>query len=393
VANAKLSGSLLSGKDPTLLTTLAQHTSPSSNAFADQSIPGLDSDKSASRAAENTMASAAQSSNSASPAIRRGWRSGRFAAISGGVAAITVGIALFAHSTGNGGPADTLNQKPASVNVSNPATDNQGVNPAEASASISANLTRAASPVQPEMANAPAISPALATPTAVAAASPPPTRADSRAPPETTSVPVTAPAPAVPTAVTAALPPPPRADSLAPPETTSVPATAPAPAAVPTTVAAAPPPPTQAASPAQPETAASPAQPETAATPAPKPVGARLSSEEVAALLARGDALFNNSDIVSARLCYELAAEADDARAAIRLGETYDPAFLARARLNGVHGDAAMAVRWYRRARELGAAEAEALLTGVADFDDTKKSQEMNPVFEQFLARKSQLIR
>jgi TPR repeat protein len=90
-------------------------------------------------------------------------------------------------------------------------------------------------------------------------------------------------------------------------------------------------------------------------------------------LLARGDALFGNGDIVSARLFYERAAEGGDAQAALRLGETYDPAFLARARLNGVHGDAAAAARWYRHALGLGAAEAEILLTDVAASEELAK--------------------
>jgi hypothetical protein len=125
-----------------------------------------------------------------------------------------------------------------------------------------------------------------------------------------------------------------------------------------------------------------------ASAPAAPAAGARLSAQEIAALLTRGDVLFRNGDIVSARLCYERAAEGGDAQAALRLGETYDPAFLTRAHLNGVRSDATAAARWYRHARELGAAEAEILLTGVAANDDSaNRSKEMNQLFEQFLAR------
>jgi hypothetical protein len=42
--------------------------------------------------------------------------------------------------------------------------------------------------------------------------------------------------------------------------------------------------------------------------------GVRLPAEEVAALLARGDALFGNGDIASARLFYERATEGGDAQ-------------------------------------------------------------------------------
>ncbi len=88
----------------------------------------------------------------------------------------------------------------------------------------------------------------------------------------------------------------------------------------------------------------------------------RASTAESSALRARGDSLFGVGDVASARLFYERAIDAGDAPAALRLGETYDPLFLALARLNGVRGDLAVATRWYRRARDLGASEAEILL-------------------------------
>ena len=88
----------------------------------------------------------------------------------------------------------------------------------------------------------------------------------------------------------------------------------------------------------------------------------KLSAAEIAALVTRGDALISVADVVSARLFYERAAEAGDGPAALRLGETYDPQFLAWARLGRVRGDPAMAVHWYKRARELGVSAAEILL-------------------------------
>jgi hypothetical protein len=87
-----------------------------------------------------------------------------------------------------------------------------------------------------------------------------------------------------------------------------------------------------------------------------------LSTDEVTALLARGDFLIAKGDVASARLFYERAAEAGQGQAALRLGESYDPAFLARVHLSGVRGDALAAARWYRRARELGTSEAATLL-------------------------------
>jgi len=85
------------------------------------------------------------------------------------------------------------------------------------------------------------------------------------------------------------------------------------------------------------------------------------ASPDTAPLLERGDGLFAVGDIASARLFYQRAAEAGDARAALRLGESYDPAFLERARLR-VQGDRTLAMFWYGRARDLGASEAEILL-------------------------------
>src|SRR5271155_3776568 len=99
----------------------------------------------------------------------------------------------------------------------------------------------------------------------------------------------------------------------------------------------------------------------TVASPAPRnqPTAPTFSAAEIAGLLARGDWLFATGDVASARLLYERAADAGDARAAVRLGETFDPAYLDGSHMRGLHGDPDMAVLWYRHARDLGA-------TGVA---------------------------
>ena len=90
--------------------------------------------------------------------------------------------------------------------------------------------------------------------------------------------------------------------------------------------------------------------------------GSRLSAEEMAALLARGDNLLSVGDVASARLFYERAVDGGGGLAAIRLGETFDPLFLDRVHLSGVRGDPGVALLWYRRARDLGAIDAEVLL-------------------------------
>ena len=87
-----------------------------------------------------------------------------------------------------------------------------------------------------------------------------------------------------------------------------------------------------------------------------------LSDIQKEALLLRGDAFFSTGDVTSARLFYQRGSDAGDGTAALRLGETFDAAFLERAGLSNVRSDPKKAVYWYRRARDLGSAEAEILL-------------------------------
>ena len=93
---------------------------------------------------------------------------------------------------------------------------------------------------------------------------------------------------------------------------------------------------------------------------------AKLTSGEVKTLIARGDLMLGSGDLTSARLFYERAANAPDAQAALRLGESYDPAFLASAHLKRASGNASLAAQWYQRAAELGAPEADTLLRALA---------------------------
>lgn len=95
-----------------------------------------------------------------------------------------------------------------------------------------------------------------------------------------------------------------------------------------------------------------------ASRPEPLVTPQRLSPAEVAALVTRGDAFVGLRDLASARLLYARAAAAGDGRAALRMGATYDPAFLDRVGIIGVLADQQQAISWYRRARALGEAEA-----------------------------------
>ncbi len=112
-------------------------------------------------------------------------------------------------------------------------------------------------------------------------------------------------------------------------------------------------------------TAAPSPTPSSLAVPSPDAPNTSLSTAEVTELLGHGDALLRTGDIASARLFYERAAAAGDGRAALRLGATFDPAFLGRAGLRNVQGDAAEARSWYSRALDLGAAEAKRPLNSV----------------------------
>ena len=93
-----------------------------------------------------------------------------------------------------------------------------------------------------------------------------------------------------------------------------------------------------------------------------QPAVPTFSGVEIAVLLARGDWLFATGDVASARVLYERAADAGEARAAVKLGETFDPTFLSRLNPRGGHADADTAVFWYRRARDLSARDASSRL-------------------------------
>jgi TPR repeat protein len=67
-----------------------------------------------------------------------------------------------------------------------------------------------------------------------------------------------------------------------------------------------------------------------------------------------------SGNVETARLFYERAADAGLAQGALALAATFDPHELARRQVvGGLRPNPAQAQRWYERARELGAAEAE----------------------------------
>lgn len=112
-----------------------------------------------------------------------------------------------------------------------------------------------------------------------------------------------------------------------------------------------------------PDSARPPAREAVAPVPAPRiSQQTPFKTAEADALVRRGDAFFAAGDLASARLFYEYAATTGNGAAALRLGGTFDPGFLARAHIGRVQGDAAVALYWYRRARDLGDGDAEILL-------------------------------
>lgn len=107
------------------------------------------------------------------------------------------------------------------------------------------------------------------------------------------------------------------------------------------------------------------ASPGVAASPVLAPI---RSFAEAGVAIAHGDASFDDGEVSVARFYFERAVDAGDAEAAVRMGETFDPAFLTEGRARRERGDIAAARFWYRRAIEEGAADARERL----DYLDTE---------------------
>jgi hypothetical protein len=107
-----------------------------------------------------------------------------------------------------------------------------------------------------------------------------------------------------------------------------------------------------------------PAPDAVAVTPLTQPNSASTAAE-TKELLQHGDSLLRTGDVASARLFYERASAAGDGWAALRLGATFDPAFLERLGLGKLQSDPAAARSWYNRAVELGVMEVKRQLNGL----------------------------
>ena len=84
--------------------------------------------------------------------------------------------------------------------------------------------------------------------------------------------------------------------------------------------------------------------------------------ERALQLLRKGEEQLAQGLVAPARLLFERAADLGLAQAAMALGATYDAAELDKPNLRGISPDAKQAKRWYERARQLGASEADTRL-------------------------------
>lgn len=109
--------------------------------------------------------------------------------------------------------------------------------------------------------------------------------------------------------------------------------------------------------------ASAPAPVAVAAPPEPPPPAKTLDADTLAGLMARARSLMTVGDIAATRLLLERAANAQDATAAFVLAQTYDPAVLGTKDTRSITADPAAARDWYRKAAQLGSAEARQRLT------------------------------
>jgi hypothetical protein len=81
--------------------------------------------------------------------------------------------------------------------------------------------------------------------------------------------------------------------------------------------------------------------------------------ERAEKLVTQGERFLSQGNVAIARQFFQRAADAGFGPAAVRLASTYDPSELSRLQVQGVVPDRAEAKKWYERARDLGAPEAE----------------------------------
>jgi hypothetical protein len=108
---------------------------------------------------------------------------------------------------------------------------------------------------------------------------------------------------------------------------------------------------------------------ETALKIAPDPKTALVLRPEettlVTDLIAHGNKMVAVGYFPGARAYFGRAAEAGSGDAALAMGETYDPSFIAKMDAQGIKPEPEQAIAWYERAKALGAAGAEDKITAL----------------------------
>jgi hypothetical protein len=91
-----------------------------------------------------------------------------------------------------------------------------------------------------------------------------------------------------------------------------------------------------------------------------------VSSDDLAALIKRGENYLKDGDFASARLLLRRAAEAGSADAALALGATFDPLVIKQLGAIGAEADVGQARQWYETASKLGSEAAAQELAKLA---------------------------
>jgi hypothetical protein len=99
--------------------------------------------------------------------------------------------------------------------------------------------------------------------------------------------------------------------------------------------------------------------------PAPAAAAAGVAPAEEQTMMNRAAALLRSHDVSSARLLFEYLAKRGSAKAALAMGQSYDPAFFRTISAAGLRPDPELARQWYAKAAELGDKEAPGRLSAL----------------------------
>jgi TPR repeat protein len=108
--------------------------------------------------------------------------------------------------------------------------------------------------------------------------------------------------------------------------------------------------------------------PAPAAAASAEPPARDIDPNEVAGFIRRAQDLLTTGDLQAARLLLLRAAEAHDSRAALILAKTFDPIMSKPFGGADPEPDLAQARRWYQKADEWGAPEAQRQLDALASY-------------------------